>query len=158
MTPIAARLAEALRHLRAGFVVSTGDKSPFAKEALRPCDEALTAYDAQRTFVASQEPLSAEASEILTNHQEDFLDGDAQRAACSASDPACAYPECNCDKAQRAEVTDDRKILLSLMEQFDSGTWVCPRCRAEDTCHDMDMAHELRAYLAAPSPPQEDRT
>ena len=36
-----AELLEAVEHLRKAFVISTGDKSPFAQHALKPVDEAI---------------------------------------------------------------------------------------------------------------------
>jgi hypothetical protein len=58
--------------------------------------------------------------------------------------------------AQPASVADDRAMLLNLMQQFDSQSWECPRCGHGEDCATMDMASELRNYLAAPQPPAKE--
>ena len=47
-----------------------------------------------------------------------------------------------------AQPSSDRAMLLNLMQQFDTQIFICPECKHEDDTNDMDMAQELRDYLA----------
>lgn len=51
---------------------------------------------------------------------------------------------------------NDREVLTSLMDAFDSESWVCKKCGHEDSTSDMDSAIMLREYLTQ-SPRIEDR-
>lgn len=59
------------------------------------------------------------------------------------------------DLIRRSDVvaTNDRDMLLYLMQAFDSEVWNCEFCGHAEDCKDMDSAGSLREYLAINSMP-----